>query len=82
MTRDLYMKGVKKVIQVDDLIFDGNNLIIPSYWTDCVLDYISNFNQSSVTQADSEDFISFKKFLTEVQKNKNSIKTQINVKKG
>jgi len=64
------MKGVKKVIQVDDLIFDGKNLIIPSYWTDCVLDYVSNFNQSSATQADSEDFVNFKKFLTAVQESK------------
>lgn len=70
MTKDLYMKGTKKVIQVDDLIFDGKSLIIPSYWTDCVLDYISNFNQSSVTQADSEDFVNFKKFLTKVQESK------------
>lgn len=72
MEKELYLNKKMKnraVIKHDDLEFDGKNLVIPSYYTDLILDYITSERLSR--EADIEDFIAFKKFLLEVQEFKN-----------
>jgi len=68
MIKDLYMptKGEKVVIQNDDLKFDGKNLIIPSYYSEIIYDYIQNWNVKNQKEADIEDYEQFKSFLFDV----------------
>lgn len=70
MKKDLYMKKPFPV-KSDDLKFDGKNLIIPSYYTDVLLDYLNEVDPKNMEQADADDFMSFKDFLFSVQEYKN-----------
>lgn len=65
MKKDLYMKKPedKVVIQSDDLIFDGKNIIIPSYYADIISDYLANTNTESMNDADKHDFMAFSSFF-------------------
>lgn len=69
MIKNLYMKDKtgKIVVAVDDLKFDGKNLIVPSYWTSVLIDYLDVANVEKMKVADREDFNIFKKFLSTVQ---------------
>lgn len=69
MIKNLYMKDKtgKIVVTVDDLKFDGKNLIVPSYWTSVLIDYLDVANVEKMKAADREDFNIFKKFLSTVQ---------------
>lgn len=73
MKKNLYKENVQTLIESDDLHFDGKSLIIPSYWVGSILDYIKNFNTDMISEADAQDFDSFKAFLESVEdfKNKN-----------
>lgn len=74
MTQDLYIKDKVKnsiVIQHDDLKYDGKNIIIPRYYVDSLIDYISDTNTSDLSDADKEDYTGFRNFLYDVQENKN-----------
>lgn len=70
MLKDLYMKD-KYIIQADDLKFDGKNIIIPSYWLDSLCEYIKNYNTDGESQADIEDYKSFRNFLWDIQEYRN-----------
>lgn len=69
MIKNLYMndKNGKILVAVDDLKFDGKNLIVPSYWTSVLIDYLDVTNIEKMKAADQEDFNTFKKFLSVVQ---------------
>lgn len=73
MQKDLYLKknSEKIVIQADDLKFDGKNITIPSYWLDSLCEYIKNYNIDGESQADIEDYKSFRRFLWDIQEYKN-----------
>lgn len=60
----------KILIACDDLKFDGKNIIIPSYYYGCLLDYIKGYDLDSQTKADAEDFLQFKKFLEDIEEYK------------
>ena len=59
------------VIQHDDLKFDGRNITIPGYYVDTILDYIADYNHSKLSQADIDDYASFRDFLCDIQEYKN-----------
>ena len=58
MIKNLYMndKTGKIIVAVDDLKFDGKNLIVPSYWTSVLIDYLDATNFDKMKAADREDF--------------------------
>jgi len=72
MIKNLYTndKTGKIIVAVDDLKFDGKNLIVPSYWTSVLIDYLDATNCDKMKAADREDFNIFKKFLCAVQDHK------------
>lgn len=73
MQKDLYMNKNEKrfFVQSDDLKFDGKNIIIPSYWVNSLCEYIKNYNTDGESQADIEDYKSFRNFLWDIQEYKN-----------
>jgi hypothetical protein len=74
MQKELILKKNKEQILIvsDDLKFDGKNIIIPSYYSSLLLDYISRFDPSKESKADAEDFAEFKKFLKDIEDYKES----------
>ena len=73
MAKDLYMKDFpnrKPVIQTDDLIYDGKNLIIPSYWTSTLADFIKAIDESKINDEDGEDLNTLKNFIFDVEYHK------------
>lgn len=70
MEKELYLasKSKKAVIQNDDLIFNGKDILIPSYYASLVLDYVSKAPVQDWNEADQEDFLQFKKFFDDVVK--------------
>ena len=74
METELIIKDKVKnpiVIQHDDLKFDGKNITIPGYYVDIILDYISDYNLSKLSQADLDDHAAFRNFLLDIQEHKN-----------
>ena len=73
MKKDLYMKKPedKVVIQNDDLIFDGKNIIIPSYYAGVISDYLANVNTEGMNDADKHDFMAFSSFFEAILDYKN-----------
>lgn len=69
MQKELIFKTQKDkaVIRSDDLIFDGKKIIIPSYYSSVILEYIAAYDQSKLSPADAEDFNQFKKFLEDIE---------------
>lgn len=69
MERELYKNDDKSVIRNDDLIFDGKNIIIPSYWVSNLCDYIywAKEKAEKSNEADLEDFNQLRMFLDDVQ---------------
>ena len=53
-------------VRNDDLIFNGKDILIPSYYAPLVLDYISETSTEAWNEADREDFDQFKKFFKDV----------------
>lgn len=74
MKKDLYMKKSqdKVVIQSDDLIFDGKNIVIPSYYASVIYDYLSYVDQNSLQDADKVDYFDFLEFIENVIDHKNN----------
>jgi hypothetical protein len=74
MKKDLYMKKPqdKVVIQSDDLIFDGKNIIIPSYYASVIYDYLSYVDQNTLQDADKIDYYDFLEFIENVIDHKNN----------
>jgi len=69
MEKELFLasKSTKAaVIQNDDLIFNGKDILIPSYYASLVLDYVSKAPVESWNEADQEDFKQFKQFFSDV----------------
>ena len=65
MEKELFLasKSTKAaVIQNDDLIFNGKDILIPSYYASLVLDYVSKAPVETWNEADQEDFKQFKQF--------------------
>lgn len=73
MTKDLYMKDKpsKTLVHSEDLSFDGKNIIIPSYYSSLIIDYIKDWNLQNQRQIDIEDYVFFKNFLYKVEEYKN-----------
>lgn len=73
MQKDLYMNKNEKrfFVQSDDLKFDGKNIIIPSYWVNSLCEYIKNHSFEGESQADIEEYKSFRNFLWDIQEYKN-----------
>jgi hypothetical protein len=59
------------LVKVDDLIYDGRNLIIPGYWTSSILEYLLHIKENSITDGDIEDLENLKSFLSKVEDIKN-----------
>lgn len=69
MEKELYLskEGARKaIIRNDDLIFDGKNIEVPSYYASVVLDYIAKAPVKTWNEADQEDFLQFKSFFEDV----------------
>jgi hypothetical protein len=71
MKKDLYMND-QFPVKSDDLKFDGKNLIIPSYYTSSILDYLKTTDLHDMEEADKEDYKAFRDFLFDVEEYKNS----------
>lgn len=73
MERELFLKEKPKtpLVRSDDLIYDGTNIVIPSYYIESIIDYIENVDMSALSEADIDDYNNFKSFLQEVQTYKN-----------
>ena len=65
MQKELYTK-VQYPVRHDDLKFDGENVIIPSYWSSSIYDFLCNVNTSNIDACDIEDLNSLKKFVADV----------------
>lgn len=63
---------MKTVIKTDDLVYDGKNIIIPSYWSDSLSDFIQHVNVNELNEFDKPDFELLVKFLTEVNDHKSN----------
>jgi len=70
MLKDLVYKEPYPIV-ADDLKFDGKNLVIPSYYTSIILDYLKTTDIHDMNEADKEDFKSFRNFLYDVEDYKN-----------
>lgn len=87
MEKELYLSrknSSRAIIQNDDLIFDGKNIEIPSYYASLVLDYISSAPVKSWPEADQEDFNQFKGFFEDIvvfKCNQQKVSKKMNVKK-
>lgn len=69
-TENTKFKGIP-VIQVDDLIYDGKNLIIPGNWTSSILEYLLHIKENAIKEGDIEDLENLKTFLFKVEEVKN-----------
>ena len=68
MQKDLYIKEKsqkKSVVKNDDLIFDGKNIIIPSYYAGIISEYLANVDlkSASFNEADHHDYLAFCSFF-------------------
>jgi len=65
MIKELYMKNQneKVLVQSDDLKFDGKNIIIPSYYTSIVCDYLNLVDTKDMNDADMHDYLAFCSFF-------------------
>ena len=59
------------VIQHDDLKFDGKTITIPRYYIDSLCEYIKDYKTEGESEADIEDYKSFRNFLWDIQEYKN-----------
>jgi hypothetical protein len=59
------------IIQHDDLKFDGKNITIPKYYIDSLCEYIKDYKTEGESQADIDDYVTFRDFLYDIQEFKN-----------
>ena len=75
MKKELYTLGDKSrkvIIQHDDLKYDGDNLIIPSYWAATIKDYLDKVDKSTLPIEEAEDFNTFVDFIEDVNYQKST----------
>jgi hypothetical protein len=65
MEKELYLKDKYPVVS-DDLKFDGKNIIMPSYYTGIICDYLSHVDAKGMNDADRNDYFAFVKFFEDV----------------
>ena len=67
MQKDLYIKEKSQniVVKNDDLIFDGKNIVIPSYYASIISDYLANVDLKAMdlNEADFHDYLAFCSFF-------------------
>ena len=67
MQKDLYIKEKSQniVVKNDDLIFDGKNIVIPSYYASIIADYLDNVDLKAMNlnEADFHDYLAFCSFF-------------------
>jgi hypothetical protein len=68
MQKDLFIKESsqkKIVVKNDDLIFDGKNIVIPSYYACVICDYLANVDAKgmNLNEADYHDYLAFCSFF-------------------
>jgi hypothetical protein len=65
MEKELHLNNRKRkvLIQMEDLKFDGKNIIIPSYWDSVISDYLERVDTKGMNDADKDDFIVFRNFF-------------------
>ena len=67
MQKDLYIKEKSQniVVKNDDLIFDGKNIVIPSYYASIICDYLDNVDVKGMdlNEADFHDYSAFCSFF-------------------
>lgn len=69
MKRELYLaEGKRDIIRNDDLVFNGKDILMPSYYASLVLDYVSKAPVETWNDADKEDFLQFQTFFKDVVK--------------
>jgi len=70
MQKDLYIKEKSQniVVKNDDLIFDGKNIVIPSYYASIICDYLDNVDVKgmNLNEADFHDYSAFCSFFEAV----------------
>jgi hypothetical protein len=70
MQKDLYIKEKSQniVVKNDDLIFDGKNIVIPSYYASIISEYLDNVDLKSMNlnEADFHDYLAFCSFFEAV----------------
>ena len=70
MQKDLYIKEKSQniVVKNDDLIFDGKNIVIPSYYASIISDYLDNVDLKAMglNEADFHDYLAFCSFFEAV----------------
>ena len=70
MQKDLYIKEKSQniVVKNDDLIFDGKNIVIPSYYASIICDYLDNVDLKGMdlNEADHHDYLAFCSFFEAV----------------
>ena len=70
MQKDLYIKEKSQniVVKNDDLIFDGKNIVIPSYYASIICDYLDNVDLKGMdlNEADFHDYSAFCSFFEAV----------------
>jgi len=71
MQKELYIKDKKQtkvVVKNDDLVFDGKNIVIPSYYADIISEYLANVDlkTANFNDADMHDFLAFCSFFEAV----------------
>ena len=65
MEKELLLNDRKKkiLIEMEDLKFDGKDIIIPSYWDSVIFDYLERVDTKGMSDADKDDFIVFRNFF-------------------
>ena len=76
MQKDLYIKENSQkniVVKNDDLIFDGKNIIIPSYYAGIISEYLTNVDLKAAgfNDADMHDYLAFCSFFEAILDHKN-----------
>ena len=69
MATDLYFLNKTHkpaVVQSDDLVFDGEKIIVPGYWSESLLEFLNNANIIDLDAGDLPDLTNFKEFLSKV----------------
>jgi hypothetical protein len=65
MEKELYLKDKYPVVS-DDLKFDGKNIIIPSYYSDIIHDYLDRVDAKDMNDADYQDYLAFRRFFKDI----------------
>lgn len=79
MLKDLTLYEPNKYpVQSDDLKYDGQRLLIPSYWTDTILSVLSAVDGLDIDGEDREDIVHLTQFLREVKAKKDEKNSQLN----